>query len=78
MKISFQGEISQQEKHEAGPRDQKDYGKNTSSIKDSMKRLKSQCFRFNPTFEAAGYKARRSQREEMQEMLKKDRIFTKR
>ena len=49
-----------------------------------MKRLKSQCFRFNPTFEAAGYKARRSQREEMQEMLKKDknkgskdRIYTK-
>ena len=39
-----------------------------------MKRLKGQYFRFNPKFGAAGYKVRRFQREEMQEMLKKDKI----
>ena len=41
-RISFQGEISEQGKHETGPQDQKDYGKNTSSIKESIKRLKGQ------------------------------------
>ena len=38
-----------------------------------MKRLKGQYFRFNPQCGAAGYKVRRSQREEMHEMLKKDK-----
>ena len=33
-----------------------------------MKRLKGQYFRFNPKFGAAGYKVRRSQREEMQKV----------
>ena len=42
MRISFQGEISQQGKHETSPQDQKDYGKNTSSIKESIKRPKGQ------------------------------------
>ena len=49
-----------------------------------MKRLKGQYFRFNPHCGAQGYKVRRSRREEMQEMLKKDknkgskdRIYTK-
>ena len=38
-KISFQGEINQQGKHEPGPQDQ-----NTSSIKESMKKAKGSVF----------------------------------
>ena len=38
-----------------------------------MKRLKRQHFRFNPQCGASGYKVRRSQREEMNKMLKKDK-----